>query len=213
MADFLSLFSQPENVLFTVSLVIFVGLTAMLLFGLGGDGGDVGGDVGGDIGGDGSIASGYPIMCFFMPFFGIFGILGVISNSFLAQMVNVTVLQQAAISVLVSGLISYQASSMMARFIASALPSVESYGLSTVDLADCIATVVGEKMDSDKLVRISVTDKRDNTYTLLGKLMPGYDEIEHGGIARVVEHDVESDVCFCVPASASITQPSSSDVS
>jgi len=71
MADFLSLFSRPENVLFTVSLVIFVGLTAMLLFGLGGDGGDVGGDVGGDIGGDiggdGSIASGYPIMCFFMP--------------------------------------------------------------------------------------------------------------------------------------------------
>lgn len=216
MADFFGLFIQPENMLFTASLLVFVGLLAMLMLGFGLDGGDL--DVDLDINETGSdgrrsddAGSGYPLICFLLPFLGCFGILGVLSNWLLTDALNVTVTQKAIISSLISGVVSYQLSGRLARMIASALPSVESYGLSNTDLTGCLAEVLGEKMDSSKTVRIAVTDTLNNMHTLRGQLVDGYDDVEHGGIVRVIKHDEEADICFCEPASASVSQASPSD--
>jgi len=222
MAEFIGLFGQPENMLFTASLFVFLGLLALMSTGLGGDGGDVGvdagvdgGDVGGDVGGDADPASvsdgGYPIMCFLMPFFGFFGILGVLSNSVLPGFLDVPVLQKAGISIALSGIISWQVSGKIARAIARVVPSVKSYGLSTVDLAGSIGSVIGAKMDSETFVRFSATDENDNIHTLQGQMLAGHGEVLHGGVVKIVKHDAASDVCFCVPVSGSGTPSSSSD--
>jgi hypothetical protein len=227
MAEFLELFVQPENMLFTASLFVFFGLMGLMSMGLGGDGGDAGVDAGVDVGVDvGDVGDvdvtvdadsgnasdgGYPIMCFLMPFFGFFGILGVLSNSVLPGFLDVPVLQKAGISIALSGIISWQVSGKIARSIASFLPSVKSYGLSTVDLAGSLGSVIGEKMDSNTITRISVTDSRDNIYKLRGQMLAGHAEVLHGGMVKIVKHDAASDICFCVPASGPGTPSSSSD--
>ena len=119
--------------------------------------------------------------------------------------------EKAGISIALSGIISWQMSGKIARSIASFLPSVKSYGLSTVDLAGSIGSVIGAKMDSETLVRFSATDENDNTHTLQGQMMAGHGEVLHGGLVKIVKHDEASDVCFCVPASGSGTPSSSSD--
>ena len=66
-------------------------------------------------------------------------------------------------------------------------------------------------MNSSNTVRISVTDTLNNMHTLRGQLVAGYDDVEHGGIVRIIKHDAEADICFCEPASDSDTQASPSD--
>jgi len=216
MAEFFEMFVQAENMLFTASLLVFVGLLAMLMLGFGLDGGDL--DVDLDInetGPDGrrsdDAGSGYPLICFLLPFLGSFGILGVLSNWLLTDALNVTVTQKAIISSLLSGVVSYQLSGRLARMISSALPSVESYGLSNTHLAGCLAEVLGEKIGSSNTVRISVTDMRKNTFTLRGQMLPGHGEVLNGGLVKIVKHDADVDVCFCVPASESGTPSPPSD--
>lgn len=231
MAEFIGLFGQPENMLFTASLFVFLGLLGLMSTGLGGEGGDAGGDVGSDVGGDiggdigvdvggdvgGDVDSGsasdggYPITCFVMPFFGFFGILGVLSNSVLSGFLDVTVLQKAGISIALSGVVSWQVAGKIARSIAKLLPSVKSYGLSTVNLAGSLGSVIGEKMDSNTIARISVTDNRDNIYKLRGQMLAGHGEVLHGGMVKIVKHDSASDICFCIPVSEPGTPSSSSD--
>lgn len=212
MIKFLEVFAQNENLHFTGSLMIFVGLMALLMLGFAGDGADVDFELELDLDVDvADTTSGAPLICFLLPFFGFFGALGLVSNSLLTDILDVTVTQKSVISSLLSAAVSYQLSIRFARFVAKLLPAVESYGLSNTDVAGCIAEVLGEKMNSSNTVRISVTDTLDNMHTLRGQLMTGYDDVEHGGIVRIIKHDEESDICFCVPASASHPQPSQSD--
>ena len=206
MADFFAFFSQSENLHFTGSLIIFVGLMALLMLGFVGDGIDV------DLDLDVADASpGFPLICFLLPFFGFFGSLGLVSNWLLTDALDATGFQKTVIASLISAVVSYQLSIKFARLVANLLPSVESYGLSNTDVAGCLAEILGEKMDSSKTVRISVTDSLDNMHTLRGQLVTGYDDVEHGGIVRIIKHDEESDICFCVPASVSIPPSPPSD--
>jgi len=212
MADFIGIFAQPENLLFSGSLMIFLGLMALLMLGFASDGLDVDFELELDLDIDvADTTAGYPLICFLLPFFGFFGLLGLISNWILTDMLDVTITQKAVISSLLSGVVSYQLSSRFAGFIAKSLPSVESYGLSHTDLKDRLGEVIGKKMDSYSTVRISVTDSRDNMHTLMGQMVSGYGEVEHGGIVRICNHDEQSDICFCVPASASCPEPSKPD--
>ena len=209
MVDFFEILVQPENMLFTVSLMVFVGSLALLFLGFGIGGSDI--DMDFEIeDGEANKSSGYPVICFTMPFFGFFGLLGILSNWILTDALDVTAIQKAVISTLLSAAISYQLCVKFAGFIAKSLPSVESYGLSNADLEGSLATVLGEKMDSEKTVRISVTDKRKNIFTLRGQLLAGHSEVEHGGIVRIVKQDLNSDICLCEPASASFARPSPS---
>jgi hypothetical protein len=206
MADFFVVFLQSENLHFTGSLMIFVGLMALLMLGFVGDGIDVDLDL--DVA---DASAGFPLICFLLPFFGFFGLLGLVSNWLLTDVLDVTVTQKTVISSLISGVVSYQLSIRFSRLVGKLLPAVESYGLSNTDVAGCLAEILGEKMDSRKTVRISVTDTLDNMHTLRGQLMTGYDDVEHGEIVRIIKHDEESDICFCVPVSASIPPSPPSD--
>jgi hypothetical protein len=212
MFEFLEVFAQSENLHFTGSLMIFVGLMALLMLGFVGDGVDVDFELELDMDVDvADTMAGYPLICFLLPFFGFFGSLGLVSNWLLTDALDVTVTQKTVISTLLSAAVSYQLSNRFARLVGKLLPAVESYGLSNTDVAGCLAEILGEKMDSSKTVRISVTDTLDNMHTLRGQLMTGYDDVEHGGIVRIIKHDEESDICFCVPVSASIPPSPPSD--
>jgi hypothetical protein len=151
------------------------------------------------------------ILGYLIPFSSFFGLLGLFSNWFLTDTLNLTVTLSVIISTLLSGGISCLLSIRIGHFIASIWTTVESHGLANAELVGCLGTVVGEKMDSENKVRISVTDKRNNIFTLRGQMLAGHGEVLHGGVVKIVKHDAASGVCFCVPVSGSGTPSSSSD--
>jgi len=204
MEEFISFIGQYENLLFTVSLMVFAGLLCLQLFGLAGDvlGGEIGLDsASGDIDG-GSGGAKLSLICLLMPFFASFGLLGLLSNWLIPTIADVGVGVKAIISVVVSGLLSWEFARKVAGYLGTLLPPVESYGLSHAKLSGCIGKVVSETMNVDKTARISVTDHRGTTYTLRGQLLEGHGEISHGEPIRVIEHDANSDMCFCAPLSS-----------
>jgi hypothetical protein len=202
--------TQLENMLFTASLIVFVVLAVPVLCLLV--------DLLVSYALPESWRRGFPyyrgtivILGYVTPFFGFFGLLGLFSNWFLADTLNLTVTLSLIISTLLSGGLSCLLSARIGRYIASIWPVIESYGLTNADLVGCLGTVVGEKMDSENKVRISVTDKRNNIFTLRGQMLAGHSEVLHGGLVKIVNHVEASETCYCEPASDSDTQASPSE--
>ncbi len=210
MSEFFEFFVQIENLLFSTSLLIFVGLLSLQFLGMAGDVGmdavselELGGEIGGGMDGDGlTDAASYPLIFMLIPLFGSFGFFGLLLNWGLPEFLDIKTGYITLISVGVSGLASWESSKLLAGFFGRMLPQVESYGLSETDLTGCLGSVVGAKLGSEVPDRISVTDARGGSFTVKGLLAEGHSDVSRGGLIRVVKHDGKSNVCFCEPVSA-----------
>ena len=214
MSEFFEFFVQIENLLFSTSLLVFVGLLSLQFLGMAGDvgmdavselelGGEIGGGMDGGMDGDGlAEAASYPLIFMLVPLFGSFGFLGLLLNWTLPEFLDIKTSYITLISVGVSGLASWESSKLLAGFFGRLLPQVESYGLSETNLAGCLGSVVAAKLGSEVPDRISVTDARGGSFTVKGLLAEGHPEVSRGGLIRVVKHDAKSNVCFCEPISA-----------
>ena len=86
MSEFFEFFVQIENLLFSTSLLVFVGLLSLQFLGMAGDFGvdavsdlELGGEIGGEIGGNGvAEVTAYPLIFMLIPLFGSFGFLGLL---------------------------------------------------------------------------------------------------------------------------------------
>ena len=216
MSEFFEFFVQIENLLFSTSLLVFVGLLSLQFLGMAGDIGvdavsdlELGGEIGGEIGGNGvAEVTAYPLIFMLIPLFGSFGFLGLLLSWALPEFLDIKTGYITLISVGVSSLASWESSKLLARFFGQLLPQVESYGLSQTDLAGCLGSVVGAKLGSEVPERISVTDARGGSFTVKGLLAEGHPEVSRGGLIRVVKHDAKSNVCFCEPVSAAVESES-----
>ncbi len=211
MSDFFQFLVLGENLVFLSCLMIFAALLTLQMMGFVGDaieGGvdlDFDADVDVDFDADGGIADAahFPVITLLMLFCGSFGILGLATNKFLHEYAqDMQTFPRLAAAIAGSSVVSLFFSRATARRVGAWLPDVETHGIDGTDLNGCVATVISEKMAVDTLGRISVTDHKAGNYTLRGKLMQGHEEVANGGLVVVVQHDQNSDICFCVPESA-----------
>jgi len=203
MVEFFQLLVAAENLLFLTSLLVFFSLLTLQLLGFAGD--VLVGEIGGvDPGIDNLLSDGtqFPIVTLFMLFFGSFGILGILSNVLLVEYFELETIARVVISIVLSGGVSLVFARRTARTVGSWLPTVETHGIDGTNLNGCYAKVISETMTVEGTGRISVTDRKAGNYTLRGKLLEGYEAVANGEVVVVVKHDQNSDICFCVPASA-----------
>ena len=211
MSDFFQFLVLGENLLFLTCLMIFVALLSLQMLGFVGDaiGGDIGLDLDMDLDVDLDTDAGigdaaqFPVITLLMLFCGSFGILGLATNKILHEVAqDMQAFPRLAAAIGGAGVVSLFFSRATARVVGSWLPDVETHGIDGTDLNGCVATVISEKMTVDILGRISVTDNKAGNYKLRGKLMQGHEDVAHGELVVVVQHDQNSDICFCVPESA-----------
>jgi hypothetical protein len=209
MVDFFQLLVAAENLLFLTSLLVFVALLTLQLLGFVGDvlvgdfglDWDPGIDIEGGDAGMGDVAQ-FPIVTLFMLFCGCFGILGILANVLLDDYFELGTATRVVISIVLSGGVSLVFARLTAKTVGSWLPTVETHGIDGTNLNGCYATVISETMTVEGTGRISVTDRKAGNYRLRGKLLDGYEAVANGDVVVVVKHDQNSDICFCVPASA-----------
>ncbi len=191
MQEFLELLSAPENLIFSISLIIFATLLVMQVTGLGElfEVGDFDVLSGGD-------SSGF-LTTFLAPFFMLFGCLGLLLNNLLSTYfvgLN-SALALLTISFLVSGVTSFFLALFMARLITKILPTVESYGLDKEAFVGLAATVASGPIDEAGSFYILVKHSKNGTLKLKA-VFPGFSStLPRGHHVTIKTFDPSSGIC------------------
>ena len=203
MDSFSEIFSKTENIIFLASEMIFIGLLALQLFGVGIDS-DVELDLDAEVDFDpGDLADGlegvnYPVIMLLAFFCCWFGIIGIICNSLIGARVDgMTTVQLVVASSAVSGAISYLLARKSCKLFAKVLPSVGNYaGLSSA-IDGKTGRVISANITTQSYGRITVTDDSGNNYTIRAKLIDGETEVDRGNVVQIVQYDSISNSCLC----------------
>lgn len=200
MDSFSEIFSKTENIIFLASEMIFIGLLALQLFGLGVD---VAVEIDLDIEADldpGDLAEGvnYPVVMLLALFCCWFGIIGIICNSLIGARVDgMTTVQLVVASSAVSGAISYLLARKSCKLFAKVLPSVGNYAGLSSEIDGKTGRVISANITTQSYGRITVTDDSGNNYTIRAKLIDGETEVDRGNVVQIVQYDSISNSCLC----------------
>jgi hypothetical protein len=191
MLDFFRFFMQPENGLFWVALMAFVGLWVLHIFGLGGEALEAGME-GASVKGPGIVFLHVLFLCF--------GLLGLFFNLLLPNIISVSLLMKVTLSVMLSAGISW----VLAGQISAGFGKIvkEHPNPSTSDFIGCVGKVMSQQVSEVISARISISHERFGFHRVRGRMADGYGGLESGADVRLFEYNENERVYLCVPLSS-----------
>ena len=191
MLDFFHFFMQPENSLFWVALMAFVGLWVLHIFGIGGEALEAGME---------GVSVKGPGIVFLNVLFLSFGLLGLFFNLLLPNIITVSPLMKVTLSVILSAGIGW----VLAGQISAGFEKIvkEHPNPSASDFIGCVGRVMSQQISKAISARISISHKRFGHRTVRGRMADGYDGLESGADVRLFEYNKNDEVYLCVPLSS-----------
>lgn len=194
MQPIIDTLSLPENIIFSIALGLFVFVLFLQLTGLG--------EVLGIADIDGLGTNGTPLMIFLAPFLVSFSCIGLVCNRLLNEMIvnspdtfMVSTGTRVSLVAIFSIVSSFFIASQIGKLITAWLPTAESYGIESENLAGLTGKIVSGKIDESGSFYISVKHPKNGTIKLKAIGTASESQLPRGQAIVIVAYDQPSDIC------------------